>query len=194
MARVNALLAGLSLPGVRTGHVVMNFTMEARQEGMDVPLRRGLKTNVRLRAVCCSACASAAPCLRGAVRAHCHDASMPRGCVQVAAVSHQMVDRALLEKLHRADRSLYSWTADTPEVMQRLLDEGVDAIVTGRPKLYAAPPVKRSCLTNPATPTRPTFARTTRQCPARNQRLVSLPVRPPQVEARHRPSSSALRP
>jgi len=98
VARVNALLAGLSLPGVRTGHVVMNFTMEARQEGMDVPLRRGLKTNV-------------------------------------AAVSHQMVDRALLEKLHRADRSLYSWTADTPEVMQRLLDEGVDAIVTGRPKL-----------------------------------------------------------
>ena len=53
---------------------------------------------------------------------------------QVAAVHHAMVEPSLLRQLHSAGKQGYGWTADQPHMMRRLLDVGVDAIVTSHPQ------------------------------------------------------------
>jgi len=45
-----------------------------------------------------------------------------------------LVDRALVDALHRAAMELIAWTVDDPAAMRRLLDLGVDGICTNRPE------------------------------------------------------------
>ena len=45
------------------------------------------------------------------------------------------VDTKLLSAIHEAGAQLHTWTVNEPEDMRRLLDLGVDGIVTDRPDL-----------------------------------------------------------
>ncbi|KAG6479811.1 glycerophosphodiester phosphodiesterase GDPD4-like isoform X6 [Zingiber officinale] len=53
----------------------------------------------------------------------------------VVGVYHHLVDTKLVRILHRAGKKVYAWTVDDSESMQRMLFEGVDAIITSNPGL-----------------------------------------------------------
>jgi len=53
---------------------------------------------------------------------------------EVIGAHHAMVDHSLRGQVHGAGKQLYGWTADRPDIMHRLLDVGVDAIVTSHPQ------------------------------------------------------------
>ena len=59
--------------------------------------------------------------------------------VQAYQVSEQYtgftVDRKLADAVHRAGAQLHVWTVNEPDDMRRLLDVGVDGIITDRPDL-----------------------------------------------------------
>jgi glycerophosphoryl diester phosphodiesterase len=60
----------------------------------------------------------------------------PAGCcVQVppTAKGHALVDERFLATAHELDLAVHVWTIDEPEEMVRLLDLGVDGIMTDRP-------------------------------------------------------------
>lgn len=59
-------------------------------------------------------------------------------CAQVAAVFHGMLDARLLSRLRAANKSVHAWTANAPRHLGRLLDLGVDGLVTNVPGLAAA--------------------------------------------------------
>lgn len=74
-------------------------------------------------------------------------AALPRGpdCLQVP-MKHRgvpLVDRRLLATAHRAGLPVHVWTVDDPAVMHRLLDLGVDGIVTDAPAVLRAVLVER---------------------------------------------------
>jgi len=50
----------------------------------------------------------------------------------------RLVDRKLTESAHAAGRQVHVWTINDPEVMDHLLDAGVDGIITDRPDLLRA--------------------------------------------------------
>jgi glycerophosphoryl diester phosphodiesterase len=52
-----------------------------------------------------------------------------------ARIRGAAVDARLVDAVHRADAHLHVWTIDEPDEMHRLLDLGVDGIVTDRPDL-----------------------------------------------------------
>lgn len=49
----------------------------------------------------------------------------------------QVVDRRFVDAAHKAGKQVHVWTIDAPAEMERLLDLGVDGIVTDRPDLLA---------------------------------------------------------
>ncbi|KAF6254724.1 PLC-like phosphodiesterase [Scenedesmus sp. NREL 46B-D3] len=51
----------------------------------------------------------------------------------VAAVHHDLLDAQLVSALRSGGKSAYAWTADAPAELQRLLDLGLDGIVTNKP-------------------------------------------------------------
>lgn len=51
------------------------------------------------------------------------------------APHHREVTRKLVEESHRSGLAVYVWTADDPSEMQRLLDLGIDGIITNRPDI-----------------------------------------------------------
>lgn len=53
---------------------------------------------------------------------------------EVVGMHHAMVDGFHLDLLHKAGQQLYSWTINDIGLMRRMLDIGVDAIVTNQPK------------------------------------------------------------
>ena len=56
-----------------------------------------------------------------------------------AMLQYRVVDRALVERLHRFGYEVFSWTVDTPAEAFRLTDAGVDGIATNVPaRLLAA--------------------------------------------------------
>jgi glycerophosphoryl diester phosphodiesterase len=61
----------------------------------------------------------------------------PVGCVQVPERVRglTLTDRALVRAAHRAGLQVHVWTVDDPDAMRRLLDLGVDGIMTDRPQV-----------------------------------------------------------
>lgn len=74
-------------------------------------------------------------------------AALPRGpdCLQVPLAYRgvPLVDGRLLATAHRAGLPVHVWTVDDPVVMHRLLDLGVDGIVTDAPAVLRAVLVAR---------------------------------------------------
>lgn len=52
---------------------------------------------------------------------------------QAISVEHHCIDRALIEKAKRRQVSVWAWTADTPEDWARIVEAGVDGIITNVP-------------------------------------------------------------
>ena len=66
-------------------------------------------------------------------------------CVQVPPAIGRipLVDRAFVETAHAHALPVHVWTVDEPEAMERLLDLGVDGIVTDRPEVLRGVLVRR---------------------------------------------------
>ncbi len=52
---------------------------------------------------------------------------------QAISVEHHCIDRALVEKAKRRQVSVWSWTADAPADWTRIIEAGVDGIITNVP-------------------------------------------------------------
>jgi glycerophosphoryl diester phosphodiesterase len=52
---------------------------------------------------------------------------------QAVSVEHHCIDRALIEKAKRRQVSVWTWTADTPDDWARVIEAGVDGIITNVP-------------------------------------------------------------
>jgi glycerophosphoryl diester phosphodiesterase len=62
---------------------------------------------------------------------------LPAPCVQVPThyLETEIVTPAFIEAAHRREMQLHVWTIDEADEMTRLLDLGVDGIMTDRPKV-----------------------------------------------------------
>ena len=49
------------------------------------------------------------------------------------SVNAKLVDREFVEKAHQAGKEVHVWTVNEPEDMKRMMDYGVDNIITNRP-------------------------------------------------------------
>lgn len=52
---------------------------------------------------------------------------------QAVSVEHHCIDRALIEKAKRRQVTVWAWTADSPEDWARIVEAGVDGIITNVP-------------------------------------------------------------
>ncbi len=52
---------------------------------------------------------------------------------QAISVEHRAITRELMEKAHRRQVTVWCWTADRPEDWQRVVEAGVDGIITNVP-------------------------------------------------------------
>jgi glycerophosphoryl diester phosphodiesterase len=63
--------------------------------------------------------------------------SFTQGCLQIP--THQggmrLVDRRMVDHAHKRELQVHVWTIDDPEEMNRLLDLGVDGVMTDRPEV-----------------------------------------------------------
>ncbi|GFR46681.1 hypothetical protein Agub_g8298, partial [Astrephomene gubernaculifera] len=149
-------------PGQRTGYILMNETQEARRLGMHHPLRFSTSPD-RRRRLAAEAAAAAADRGEDADTAYEDDGNgadsgqgLEQGVKQqgqqqqgggqqpyyqqqpqqqpgVVGVHMDMVEAGLLELLHGEGKQLFAWTINRPEVLRRVLDVGVDAVVTNHP-------------------------------------------------------------
>jgi glycerophosphoryl diester phosphodiesterase len=53
---------------------------------------------------------------------------------------HRLIDRPLVDAVREAGGELYAWTVRDRATLERLSDLGVDAIVTGDPRLFRPTP------------------------------------------------------
>lgn len=86
------------------------------------------------------ACTSMGPCAVAVARMASASGSMPRqgaDCVQVPLRRGRIpiVTARFVRAAHRAQLPVHVWTVDDEPTMQRLLDLGVDGIMTNRPRL-----------------------------------------------------------
>jgi glycerophosphoryl diester phosphodiesterase len=58
--------------------------------------------------------------------------------LQVAAVYHGVLDEAMMQVLRAQQKTVIPWTVDKQEDMARMLEQGVDGIVTNAPRLARA--------------------------------------------------------
>ena len=87
-------------------------------------------------------------------------------CLQVPAAVGRLtvVTRAFVEAAHEQGRPVHVWTVDDPTEMERLLDLGVDGIMTDRPEILRSVLISRGQWPHPAEgdetgPTRRRFCR-----------------------------------
>ena len=53
----------------------------------------------------------------------------------VLSTHHDLVDSSFIRRAHAADKKVHVWTVNDPELMRRLVDLGVDNIITNEPAL-----------------------------------------------------------
>ncbi|MEQ9520860.1 MAG: glycerophosphodiester phosphodiesterase [Parvibaculum sp.] len=68
------------------------------------------------------------------------------GCAQVPVVQSglKIVDRAFVRRAHDLDLQVHVWTIDDPVEMERLLDLGVDGLMTDKPEVLKSVLVKHN--------------------------------------------------
>lgn len=71
----------------------------------------------------------------------------PADCVQVPVATRgvTIVDRRFIARCHRSSLAVHVWTIDDPAEMERLLDLGVDGIMTDRPTVLRDVLTRRGC-------------------------------------------------
>ena len=62
------------------------------------------------------------------------------GCAQIPVRQYgiRLVDRALVDRAHELDLQVHVWTIDDPSEMRRLIDLGVDGLMTDEPAILKA--------------------------------------------------------
>lgn len=67
-------------------------------------------------------------------------AGFGEGCAQLPVRQHgiRLVDRALVDRAHELDLQVHVWTIDDPSEMRRLIDLGVDGLMTDEPAILKA--------------------------------------------------------
>ncbi|HKI20787.1 MAG TPA: glycerophosphodiester phosphodiesterase family protein, partial [Isosphaeraceae bacterium] len=66
--------------------------------------------------------------------------------VSVLSVRSGLITDALLDDAHAAGREVHAWTIDDPAAMARLMDWGVDGIITNEPALALSVRSERQAL------------------------------------------------
>jgi glycerophosphoryl diester phosphodiesterase len=68
-------------------------------------------------------------------------------CVQVpvSTAGVTLVDRRFIDRAHSCDLDVHVWTIDDPDEMHRLLELGVDGIMTDRPAVLREVMIERGC-------------------------------------------------
>eukprot|EP00798_Chlamydomonas_sp_ICE-L_P022280 gene22280-29356_t len=67
-----------------------------------------------------------------AIAAHMHE-PLRLAAPEVTGFHFAMVDDYHLKLIHSANKQLFAWTINSPELLHKVLDVGVDAIVTNFP-------------------------------------------------------------
>lgn len=72
------------------------------------------------------------------------------GCAQLPIRQHgiRLIDRALVDRAHEAGLQVHVWTIDEPDEMRRLIDLGVDGLMTDQPAVLKAVLVERGLWTS----------------------------------------------
>jgi glycerophosphoryl diester phosphodiesterase len=72
------------------------------------------------------------------------------GCAQLPIRRHgvRLIDRALVDRAHEAGLQVHVWTIDEPDEMRRLIDLGVDGLMTDQPAVLKAVLVERGLWTS----------------------------------------------
>ncbi|MBX3488096.1 glycerophosphodiester phosphodiesterase [Parvibaculum sp.] len=67
------------------------------------------------------------------------------GCAQIPVKQHgiRLVDRALVNRAHELGLQVHVWTIDDPAEMRRLIDAGVDGLMTDEPALLKTVLIER---------------------------------------------------
>ncbi len=84
-----------------------------------------------------------APVVRGSLAAI--GASLPRRLPELlrrahadaATLHHSVCSPAAIARAHEVGAAVYVWTVDDPALAQRLVDAGVDGIITNDPRIFA---------------------------------------------------------
>jgi len=131
---VDALAAVLSRTG-SVERVCIGAFSDRRLARLRALLGPRLCTSLGPKAIARLRAASLAP-TRGA---------LPGACVQVPPSYHgaPIVDERFLRAAHRRGMPVHVWTVDEPDEMRRLLDLGVDGIMTDRPAMLKGVLVER---------------------------------------------------
>jgi glycerophosphoryl diester phosphodiesterase len=61
---------------------------------------------------------------------------LARAGASVAVLQHGVISRAAVERCHAHGVAVVAWTVDDPEVLERLIRVGVDAVVTNDPTIF----------------------------------------------------------
>ncbi|MEP5367328.1 glycerophosphodiester phosphodiesterase family protein, partial [Parvibaculum sp.] len=67
------------------------------------------------------------------------------GCAQIPVEQYgiPLVDRKLVERAHELGLQVHVWTIDDPDEMRRLIDAGVDGLMTDEPALMKTVLIER---------------------------------------------------